>query len=115
MKPAHTKELNLQKLIQLDCSKQHWISEHYESKKLLMPNGRYADSGVPKGYPDLTIYIGNGIVCFVECKIGYNKQSDEQILFQARMTKLGYLYKVIYDMEQWSVFKQQIIEEYLLY
>jgi len=63
----------------------------------------------------LTIYIGNGIVCFVECKVGYNKQSDEQILFEKRMTKLGYLYQVIYNMNQWEVYKQQIIDKYLTY
>ena len=112
---TYTKELNLQKAIQLDCSSQGWIAEHYESKKLLLPSGRYADSGVPKGYPDLSVYTGDGIVCFVECKVGYNKQSDEQILFEKRMTKLGYLYQVIYNMNQWEVYKQQIIDKYLTY
>jgi hypothetical protein len=112
-KSVYTKELNLQKAIQLDCSSQGWISEHYESKKLLLPSGQFADSGVPSGYPDLTVYPGNGIVCFVECKVGKNKQQSEQVLFQNRMKKRGYLYQVIYNMNQWNDYKNHIIHKYL--
>lgn len=96
------KELNLQKLIQIDCGKEGWIAEHYESKKLLLPDGRYADSGVPVGYPDITIYPGKGYVVFVETKVGYNKQSDEQIAFQQRMERLGYSYLLIYNINEWQ-------------
>jgi hypothetical protein len=105
------KELILQKQIQLDCGKHGWIAEHYESKKLRLPNGMYADSGVPKGYPDITIYIGNGIVVFVETKIGYNKLSDDQKKFFKRMRRLGYICEVVYTVKQWSKVKDKIVNE----
>jgi len=105
-------ELILQKRIQLDCGAEGWIAEHYESKKLLLPNGMYADSGVPVGYPDLTIYPGNGIVVFVETKIKYNKPSDEQLLFRDRMVNLGYLHKFIYSFEAWLNFKNTSLHSF---
>jgi len=106
------KESNLQKLVMLDCGNEDWIAEHYESKKLLMPNGRYADSGIPVGYPDLTIYPGNGLVCFAELKVGNNKTSDEQDAFIARMSAKGYLCRVIYTMKEWYIFKKFIKDCY---
>ena len=108
----YKRELNLQKTILLDCSRQHWIAEHYESKKLLLPNGQYADSGVPVGHPDLTIYIGKGIVVFAELKVGHNKQSPEQVRFQELYRARGYLCEVIYTMDQWEDYKKVIKERY---
>ena len=108
------RESNLQKQIQLDCGRRGWIAEHYESKKLLLPNGSYADSGVPKGYPDLTIYLGNGLICFVECKVNYNKPSEEQNAFINRMTRLGYMCGVIYTLKAWIEFKRFIYDTYQL-
>ena len=102
------KESNLQRLILIDCGKQNWIAEHYESKKLLLPSGFYADSGVPVGYPDLTIYIGHGIVCFAELKVNKNKPSDEQLIFQERMRSRGYLSEIIYSMQEWERYKATI-------
>ena len=74
----------------------------------------YADSGVPKGYPDLTIYVGEGIVCFVECKVGYNKTTVEQNDFNYRMSRFGYLYAVVYTMKEWNAFARTIQETYNL-
>ena len=101
-------ELILQKQIQLSCGRMGWIAEHYESKKLRLPNGMYADSGVPPGYPDLTIYLGNGKVMFVETKIKYNKLSDDQKKFFERMIKLGYICEVVYNMYEWELLVQSI-------
>ena len=108
------RELNLQRLVALDASTNGWIAEHYESKKLLLPNGMYADSGVPVGYPDLTLYVAPGIVCFVELKVNKNKPSKEQLEFQSRMRSRGYISEIIYSMQEWEGVKTLIIHKYNL-
>ena len=106
------RELDLQHLIQLDCGRSGWIAEHYESKRGMLPSGIYYDSGVPKGYPDITIYLGNGLVCFVETKVKYNKASPEQRLFIERMSRLGYEIRVIYTFDEWLEFKKYLKNKY---
>lgn len=112
MATSLSREINLQRSIQLDASLEGWICEHYESKRGQLINGSFIDSGVPVGYPDLTIYLGNGIVAFVECKIHPNVPSSEQLRFIDRMTTLGYQAKVIYNMDEWTNFKNQLTDIY---
>jgi hypothetical protein len=52
-------------------------------------------------------------VVFAELKVGHNKQSKEQVIFQELYRARGYLCEVIYTMDQWGDYKKTIKERYL--
>jgi len=51
-------------------------------------------------------------VVFAELKVGHNKQSPEQVIFQELYRARGYLCEVIYNMQQWEEYKKVIKETY---
>ena len=57
--------------------------------------------GYAKGSPDLIIFEPmqgyHGLL--IEFKVGYNKQSPEQLLWEAKLKERGYNYQVIYTLE----------------
>ena len=73
------KELNLQKRCMLYASSLGLLVYHFQAAKYQLPNGDYVDSGVPVGWPDLTIIDPvTSKVYFAELKIKPNKPSKEQ-------------------------------------
>jgi hypothetical protein len=58
-----------------------------------------ARQGVQKGIGDMLI-LAPGYCCFIELKVGTNKQSDAQHAFQAVMAALGHGYAVVRSVEQ---------------
>lgn len=58
----------------------------------------YANQGVLKGAPDLTVVL-RGVVFFVECKTKRGKQTEEQVTFQERCETLGIGYHVVRSLE----------------
>lgn len=59
--------------------------------------GDYFDTGLPTGYPDLTI-IGYGWIAFCETKIHPRKPTKEQLAFLAEMKKRGHKAFVAYNL-----------------
>jgi hypothetical protein len=109
--------------LQQGCVK--WFSLAYpQFSKLLfaVPNGGRRDGreaktlqseGVVSGVADLVFaratkhYHG----LFIEMKVGKNKQSDEQIIFQAAVQAQQYRYEVIYDFDSFKALIEQHIAE----
>ncbi|MCY9807477.1 VRR-NUC domain-containing protein [Lentilactobacillus senioris] len=56
--------------------------------KVLMENGRWFDTGLPKGYPDLFGFRNSdGRFFFIECKNETGKLRDDQKRFAAMLKK----------------------------
>ncbi len=45
--------------------------------------------GLPKGFSDIMLILPDGRAAFVECKVGKNKATPEQLAFIERMRTLG--------------------------
>jgi hypothetical protein len=90
------KELNLQKLIMLDASKQGWLVYHFNPGGALRPDGFYFNSGVPEGWPDL-IVITSKNTYYLELKTPKGRLSKEQKKFQQLLPN-SY---VVRSLEQW--------------
>jgi hypothetical protein len=58
------------------------------SGSVKLPNGKIF-RGMPKGFADVLFIRADGMACFVECKAGAGKPSDEQTRFIARMQSLN--------------------------
>jgi len=58
--------------------------------------------GVMSGVADLFVFCANDHYhgLFIEVKVGYNKQSDTQKDFEKKVLRLGYLYKVVYSLDE---------------
>jgi hypothetical protein len=82
----------------LECSKHNALVYHFEATHLRLPNGTYRDSGVPIGWPDLTIIKQDGSIHFAELKVGKNKPSKEQQKFLSLLPNSH----LIYSLEEFS-------------
>lgn len=65
--------------------------------KVKMQDGRYFDTGLPKGHSDLVAYK-QGKAYFIEVKYGKNKPSDAQLNFISVMQKQGFVAGVVWNM-----------------
>ena len=74
-----TIELQLQRSCMLYASSLGILCYHFQAAKYQLPNAQHVDSGVPVGWPDLTLIYPNGTVAFVELKIHPNKPSKKQL------------------------------------
>lgn len=72
-------ESQLQKLIMLECGKRGWLCFHTNVGRVQTIDGRYFDTGLPKGWPDLLIITNTGQSLFVELKVHPNKPKKHQI------------------------------------
>ena len=66
--------------------------------KVKMHDGRWFDTGLPKGFSDLMV-LKNGKTYFIELKVGKNKASKNQLNFINQMTKNGFKAGIAYNME----------------
>ena len=76
-----TPEQVLDKNIMLYCGQRNWLCFHINVGKIKLPDGSYFQTGVPVGWPDLTIITDYGEVMFCETKIKPRKPTLEQINF----------------------------------
>lgn len=68
--------------------------------RVKLPDGRWFSTGLPKGYPDLCGYHRiSGKAVYIECKLKYNKPSEEQIKFIDEAKAAGALAAVCYSVE----------------
>lgn len=99
-------EHDLQNKIRLELSKLGWITFRINVGKVKMIDGRWFDTGLPKGFSDL-IALKNGKTVFIEVKSENVKPSKEQLSFIKQMSKNGFSAGVVWSMG--DVFK--LIEE----
>lgn len=64
------------------------------------PDGRYVNTGIPKGFSDLFGVLPNGRAFFIECKVKPNKPTPEQINFISAMQARGAYAGVAYSVEE---------------
>jgi len=92
-------EHNFQNLARKELSKLGFVTFRVNVGKVKMHDGRYFDTGLPKGFSDLMV-LKKGKLSFVELKAGKNKPSEEQINFINQMIKNGFSAGVAYDFEE---------------
>ena len=68
--------------------------------KLRLQDGRWFDTGLPKGHSDLYGFRPDGQIFYIECKIRPNKPTQEQLLFIGAMKQAGALAGVAYTIEE---------------
>lgn len=77
-------EHDLQNQIRMALSDRDFCSFRTNVGKLLLPDGRWFDTGLPKGHPDLYA-VRNGRIYYIEVKVKPNKPSKEQVHFLETM------------------------------
>ena len=65
-----------------------------------LPDGRWFDTGLPKGWPDIMILTDRGQAVFVETKIHPRKPTKDQIEKIAFLQSKGFVAFVCYDFKQ---------------
>jgi hypothetical protein len=91
------RELNLQRQVMLDCGRRGWQAYHFNPGGCERPSGFYFNSGVPEGWPDLTI-ITKTATYYIELKTPKGRLSPEQKKFQALLPN-SY---VVRSLDQWQ-------------
>ena len=82
-----------------------WCGEHdilcFRSNvgRVLKADNTWFDTGLPSGFPDLIAFDKNSHTIFIECKVKYNKQSDDQVKFMQEMRSRGFIYILAYNLQ----------------
>lgn len=76
-----TPEQALDHSIMLWCGEHNWLCFHINVGGGKLATGGYFRTGVPVGWPDLTIITDDGKVIFCETKIHPRKPTQEQLDF----------------------------------
>jgi len=92
-----TPEHRLMNEIRAWCGEHDLICIRANVGRVRLIDGTYFDTGLPKGYPDLTV-IGYGWIMFCETKIHPRKPTIEQLNFLAEMKKRGHKTLVAYNL-----------------
>lgn len=92
-------ETDLMNRIRLELSKRKFVVFRANVGKFKMADGRFFDTGLPKGFSDL-FAIKDGKIYFVEVKITPNKPSLVQLNFIEQMQKHGCKAGVAYSVEE---------------
>jgi hypothetical protein len=119
MKTIHSDKLTEHQL-QTICVK--WFRIKYRQYIIFaIPNGGFRHystaiklkaEGVLSGVPDLFIPIPNGLYCglFIEMKVGYNKETKNQLEFIEKLTYHGYKVKTCKTLQEF----QEVVDNYFL-
>ena len=95
-----TPEQALDRSIMLWCGQRNWLCFHINVGGGKMANGTFFQTGVPKGWPDLTIITDDGRVIFCETKIHPRKPTQEQLNFIKTLTDRHIKAFVAYTLEE---------------
>lgn len=98
-----TPEQRLTKQIMIWCGEHDYLCHHLNVGQFKLPDGRYFNTGVPKGFPDLQI-IGYGEVRYVETKIHPRKPTKEQLEWIELLNKRNIKTKCVYSLEEFIEF-----------
>ena len=72
--------------------------------KVLMADGRYFDTGLPRGHSDLYGYRPDGQIFYIEVKVRPNRPSPEQVEFIEAARAAGALAGVAYSVvDAWRI------------
>ena len=95
-----TPEHRLSNEIRIECGTRNWLCFHINVAKIRMSDGSYFNTGVPKGWPDLTILTDTGIAFYIETKIHPRKPTAEQLEFIRILRDRGFTAEVCYSLEE---------------
>ena len=95
-----TPEQALDHSIRLWCGEHNWLCFHANVGRVKMADGRFFDTGLPKGFPDLLILTDNNHVLFCETKIHPRKPTAEQVNFIRNLRSRGFTAFVAYNMDE---------------
>lgn len=95
-----TPEQALDKQIMLYCGQRNWLCFHINVGGGKLANGTFFQTGVPKGWPDLTIITDDGRVIFCETKIHPRKPTQNQLNFIAELNKRKFTAFVAYTLDE---------------
>jgi hypothetical protein len=95
-----TAEHRLQQQIKLWCGERNVLCFRTNSGKVPLTDGRWFDTGLPVGFPDLFLLTTKGDCIFVETKIKPRKPTEEQERFLAEARSRGFQAFVIYTIEE---------------
>lgn len=118
MKPEHA----LGNLIEIECGKLGWASFHGNVGKFKMIKKNYKtgkneinwfDTGIPVGFPDYHILTSIVGTIYVETKIKPRRPSAEQIVWLNWLNKNGYYARLIYTIEEFNDFVNEIIADHI--
>lgn len=100
MSSFQTPEQRLTKQIMIYCGERNWLCFHANVGKVKLADGRYFETGLPKGFPDLIILTDKGQAIFCETKIHPRKPTLDQIKFINILRERGFLAFVAYSLEE---------------
>lgn len=103
---AQTPEQRLTKQIMIWCGEHDILCHHLNVGKFKLSDGRYFNTGVPVGFPDLQI-IGNGWVSYVETKIHPRKPTKEQLEWINTLNKRGIPSICVYTLDEFIDFLEK--------
>ncbi len=92
-------EHDLQNSIRLSLSRLGYIVFRVNVGKVKTDDGRYFDTGLPKGHSDLVAYK-DGKTCFIEVKSKGRKPTPYQLNFIEQMKKNGFRAGVVYSVQE---------------
>lgn len=95
-----TPEQYLSKQIQLYCGEHNWLCFHTNVGKVKTADGRWFETGLPTGWPDLLIVMENGKCAFIETKIHPRKPTKEQLDTQKILRDRGFISGTVYTLEE---------------
>ena len=85
-------EAAVQNAIRLWCGERGIPCFRCNVGRVKTEDGRWFDTGLPEGFPDLLLILGGGKVAFVEVKSAIGRQRPGQKDFQAMAESLGHIY-----------------------
>lgn len=94
-----TPEHRLSNQIRIWCGEHNFLCFHINVGKIRMSDGTYFHTGVPVGWPDLTIITDNGQVVFIETKIKPRQPTQQQIDMLNELKNRGFIAEVVYDFQ----------------
>lgn len=94
-------ETDLMHLIMDAVSKRGCLVFRSNVGKVRTADGRWFDTGLPKGFSDLFGFLPrSGRIFFIECKVKPNKPTPEQVNFIHVVQNLGAIALVAYSVEE---------------
>ena len=82
------------------------LDYHVNIGKFKLPDGKFFQTGLPKGFPDLHL-IGKGWVAYVETKIHPRKPTPEQLEWLAVLNSRNIPAKCVYSLDEFIAFIEE--------
>lgn len=92
-------ETDLMNNIRLELTKLGYTAFRANVGKVKLSDGRWFDTGLPKGFSDL-FAVKDGKIYFLEVKVKPNTPTPEQINFIEQMRKKGCIAGVVYSADE---------------